>query len=224
MQNLVWCTRNREVGVRCLASLHECGSARLGSLPSLSWGLWVKGKSPCSCLKPMRWRRPTYTCELLTLQSSGLGRHAPSYDLWASKIWLRLCLLCGCWWCDDFLLDGWQACVPGLIICLLVHEPPPFGIYLWRTSFLHLKLQTLHYIISLTSLPMGQCEEVLLETTQSLLILPFCCIPPSGPQQFLTDTKYASWDNWTKLVCQMYLQAPFSLLIYLAPMLHGPFW
>lgn len=63
---------------------------------------------------------------------------------------------------------------------------------------------------------MGRCEEVLLqETIQSLLTLPFCCNPSRGSQQFLTDTKYASWDNWSKLVRQIYLQAPFSLLIYL---------
>lgn len=30
MQNLVWCTRKREVGGRCLASLHECESDSLG--------------------------------------------------------------------------------------------------------------------------------------------------------------------------------------------------
>lgn len=72
-------------------------------------------------------------------------------------------------------------------------------------------------------LPMGWWEEVLLqETSPSLLTFPSCRSPP-GSQQFLRDTKYASWDKWTKLVCQICLQAPFRVLIYLAPMLHGPF-
>jgi hypothetical protein len=89
------------------ASLHEYGNASLGWLPSPSLGLRIGGYSGIAVLNQLSWRRMTYACGLLTLQSLGLGRSVCfSCDLWASKRWLGFCLLCGCCWCYDFLVDG----------------------------------------------------------------------------------------------------------------------
>lgn len=85
-----------------------------------------------------------------------------------------------------------------------------------------LRLQHLCFIVNLTALQTRDLERNTLfqEIIHVLLTFTFFGVTFSLHPALSHQHQICVWDNWTKLCCQFYLQAPLSLFVVVICLLH----